>query len=480
MQMRRCLSVHAAIATALAVSVPAVTSAQTAPLSQHEVPVALASGPIVNQGNHDRVLWADMVHVPDASWLRLKFTEATLGITEDATSRSYLRLTSMADGAVQYLDAISIEQWYHTSAYFNGDAVAIELIGGPGLRNEISISQVIAGEPMTGIESICGDMDDRILSSDPRSARALPVGCTAWTFNDLHHAMISAGHCSDANGIDVVEFNVPLSNGDHSINHPGPEDQYSVDRASVQDQYGLFNGRDWAYFGCHPNSNTGLTPYQAEQAFHRLDLAVPPVDGRTLRITGYGVQEGDFMPEWSQVQKTHTGQLVGRTSRKLEYTPDTTGGNSGSAVEDETTGLVVAIHTNGGCSQFGGSNSGSRLDDLNFRQALRSPRGVCAPFSLQADVLTQGQNTTFSVSGAPADTMITFFYSQRAGLSLNESIGVTLRLANPMSIGQAMSDLNGDATLVALVPDGTAGANIVLQAAGRGRASVPVNASIQP
>lgn len=460
-------------------STPAL-HAQTAPLAQQQVPYTLDSGVLSHDGSEDRVLWADMVHVPDASWLRLAFTRADLGIAPDASARSYLRLTSLADGAVQYLDAISIQEWHHTSAYFNGDAVAIELIGGPGLSNEIRIEHVIAGEPRPGVESICGPTDDRVLSNDARSARALPVGCTAWLFNNLHHTVISAGHCSDGNGIDVIEFNVPLSNGDRSLNHPPPEDQYSVDRSSLQDQWGIFSGRDWAYFGCHPNSNTRLTPYQSQQAFHRIDLTVPPIDGRTLRITGYGVTEGDFMPEWSQVQKTHTGELVGLTTRKLEYTPDTTGGNSGSAVEDETNGLVVAIHTNGGCSSFGGANSGSRLDDSNFRDALRSPRGVCAPFALQVDSLIEGEVATLSVSGAPVDTMITFFYGFGFGLTLNESIGVTLRIANPVSIGQAMSDLNGNASLMAAVPDGTAGVAITVQAAGQGRASSPVRQTIQP
>lgn len=42
-----------------------------------------------------------------------------------------------------------------------------------------------------------------------------------------------------------------------------------------------------------------------------------------------------------------------------EYTQ---GGNSGSPVIHEETGHAIGIHTHGGCSATGGSNTGTRID----------------------------------------------------------------------------------------------------------------------
>jgi V8-like Glu-specific endopeptidase len=50
----------------------------------------------------------------------------------------------------------------------------------------------------------------------------------------------------------------------------------------------------------------------------------------------------------------------------LRYRVDTEGGNSGSPVVDEATGMSISIHTNAGCTSGGGSNSGTS----NFNTAL--------------------------------------------------------------------------------------------------------------
>ena len=39
---------------------------------------------------------------------------------------SLLRLTSLRDGAVQEMNALHVQQWQQTSAYFNGDVVLVD------------------------------------------------------------------------------------------------------------------------------------------------------------------------------------------------------------------------------------------------------------------------------------------------------------------------------------------------------------------
>lgn len=61
--------------------------------------------------------YSEILQIKEAPWLRLKFTDANLG------RDSYLMITSLKDGAWQPLNAHSLAQWRHTSAFFNGDAV---------------------------------------------------------------------------------------------------------------------------------------------------------------------------------------------------------------------------------------------------------------------------------------------------------------------------------------------------------------------
>ena len=97
-------------------------NAQTAPVPKHISPYSLASGVHSIQGPASSAVFSETVRVSNAPWLRLMFTDANLG---DA---SYMVLTSLKDGAVQHLNAETLDQWQNTSAYFNGDAVKVELI----------------------------------------------------------------------------------------------------------------------------------------------------------------------------------------------------------------------------------------------------------------------------------------------------------------------------------------------------------------
>ena len=355
----------------------ATALAQMAPLPHQTVEVNIDSGHLLNRAIARGVVYSTKIQVPNATWIRLTFDEVTLARTPLGGQSTVLRITSLADGATQHHTTQTLGQWNYTSAYFNGDAVQLDLIADPTAgASRVRITQIIVsadgGDVMPA--SICGPTDDRLPSDDPRSGRALPIGCTAWLFNDANNCLLSAGHCSGGN-LQVVQFNVPLSDGGGNLQHPGPEDQYTVDVSSKQSVNGGV-GNDWGYFGCFPNSETGLTPGEAQGAFFTLANTPPPVQGQDIRITGYGVDGSP--PEWNQIQQTHAGPYVTFSGSTVQYQTDTQGGNSGSPVINDENGRAIGIHTHGGCSGGGGQNSGTGSNHAGWQAALADPQGVCA------------------------------------------------------------------------------------------------------
>ena len=346
-------------------------------LNDVTVPVHVDSG-LVSVGADSRgpgVVFTTEISEPGAPWLRLRFDEVLL--SGAGAEASYLVISSHLDGAVQFLRAEHVAQWRNSSAYFNGDTVTIDVVAFPGTGdNRLVMSRFTAGTGDGSFESICGNTDDRLPSDDPRVARILPVICSGWLIDDCNKCMITAGHCQG--GTEVAEFNVPLSNAGGGIIHPQPEDQYAVDPASIQGNGGQGTGNDWAYFGCFPNPNTGLTPGQSQGEVFTLATVQPPVQGQDIRITGFGSTSNQVPPEWNFAQKTHTGPFVTSNGSLVQYQTDTTGGNSGSPVIDESTGEAIGVHTHGGCNGFGG-NSGTGVSHAGWQAALTNPKGVCLP-----------------------------------------------------------------------------------------------------
>ncbi|MEO1007783.1 MAG: GC-type dockerin domain-anchored protein [Planctomycetota bacterium] len=354
----------------------AAASAQPSPLHQYDMPIGIDSGPLALPGlpaDEHQVIYSATVAAPGAVWTRVSFGEVDLA--DDAI----IRITSLEDGFDQHLNATTLRQWRSTSAYFNGDTLLVEVLARPGGGvSRMEISKLVAGDGFGAgaFDSICGPTDDRELSDDPRNARLMPVGCTAWLIDDCAKCFLTAGHCTFS--ATVVQFNVPLSSSSGSTRNPDPEDQYPVDPASMQSNGGLGIGNDWAYFGTFANSETGLTAAEAQGATYILADEAPSSTG-DIRITGYGSTRGTGAPlEWSQVQKTHTGPFVAKSGFGLSYQTDTTGGNSGSPVIDETTGMAIGIHTHAGCSATSGNN-GTAVDRPELQDALENPQGVCCP-----------------------------------------------------------------------------------------------------
>lgn len=383
------------------------------------VAVAHDSGPVTNDEDGERVVASFPVRAPGASWMRLYFEQVELAGDAFAGSAARLRITGHEDGAVQELNAIHVQQWQGSSAYFNGDAVQVEIVApAHSGSSRVRVRAYDAGSAGAADPTICDATDDRAPSGDPRTARLLPVGCTGWLIEDCAHCFLTAGHCTSP--LSVVQFNVPPSDADGSLNHPPPQDQYAVDGSSVQTNGGGSGiGDDWAHFGCYPNADTGLTPFAAQGDAFR--LAAPPLSGTyDVRVTGYGADISP--PESNQAQQTDVGPLVASTlAAEVGYRADTMGGSSGSPVILEDTGEAIGIHTHGGCVTDGGNNWGTAVMHPALQEALANPAGICGAGIVHGTALPKvlAPNTPTAVVadllGTPVPGSVTLHYRYGAG-----------------------------------------------------------------
>ncbi|MFQ5630432.1 MAG: T9SS type A sorting domain-containing protein [bacterium] len=348
------------IALLILLGLPVLLSAQTAEIPFHDEAYNWKSRIHNGDGLRERLAESHTVRAQGAPWLRLYFGNLNLG------PKSHITITSLQDGATQNLNAQTLTEWQNTSAYFNGDAIKIEIYVDTNAQGIfLEVPQVMVGDWVSGQPqplSQCGPTDDRTPSTHPASGRLLSVGCTGWIVsNGLH---ITAGHCSGG-AAQTLQFNVPPSNPDGTLNHPGPQDQYSVDPASKQSVNGGI-GNDWGVFEVFDNSQTGLQPIDAQGASFTVVQDLGPAN---IRITGFGVDNND--PTRNQTQQTHLGPNFGSAGTTMRYQTDTEGGNSGSPVIDDATGNAVGVHTHGGCSVGGGgNNSGTSTFNTAFWNAL--------------------------------------------------------------------------------------------------------------
>jgi V8-like Glu-specific endopeptidase len=420
MRRSQCLRVLALVTL---LSAAATAQVETPPSTF--VPQRIDSGTVANEGARPEVVISFPVVVAGAPWLRLDFEQVELAGDPLAGNGSILRIVSIWDGAVQELNAIQVRQWRQTSAYFNGEALIVEVLAQPGTGdNRVVLRGVTAGllgEPKT----ICGLNDDRVLSQDPRAGRLLPIGCTGWLINDCAKCALTAGHCTS--NIDVLQFNVPLSTATGAIQHPPPSDQYSIDQSSIQTNGGAGVGNDYGYFGTFPNSTTGQTAAQAQGAVFTISVPPPFNGSHQIRITGFGT---DNTPSThNQVQQTHVGPWVTGSGTLVQYATDTTGGNSGSPVIHEQSGLAIGIHTHGGCDPTGGENSGTGLNHPGMQAFLANPQGVCfagglAPGAPMPEVIPPGVATDvfMSTSGTPVAGSPALRYRTSGGTYLSQPL----------------------------------------------------------
>jgi V8-like Glu-specific endopeptidase len=332
---------------------------QTEPLQFYIQTYQLESGYFNGSGDYNddmTEIFIGTVELHNVPWIQLHFSDANLG------QESYIIITSLYDGYWQKLSSVSMSQWNNHSAYFNGSGVEIRLFLAPlDQQVFVNIDEVIVGEwyEPDPFYSICGPTDDRIPSNQPATSRLLTVGCTAWIIPNGKIA--SAGHCL-AGSTTIIEFNVPPSLPNGTIQHPGPEDQYSVNVSTKVFTNGGV-GNDWGVFEVYPNSITNLMPKEAQSAYWTLVQDLGP---DSIRITGYGVDDGTA----NQTQQTHVGPNWGSSGTTMRYRTDTMGGNSGSPVIDALNNVCVGVHTHGGCTSSGGNNSGTSLFHAAFWAAV--------------------------------------------------------------------------------------------------------------
>ena len=134
----------------------------------------------------------------------------------------------------------------------------------------------------------------------------------------------------------ILQFNVPASQANGTINNPLPQDQYAIIAGSVDfADDGWEVGQDWAVFDVSPNPNTGRLPVHAQGAFFRTSRDTIPSG---VHITGYGL-DGPA-PNFrappprnadNQTQQTHTGPQAGtgRYWQRLRCPLGIQGGHSG-------------------------------------------------------------------------------------------------------------------------------------------------------
>ncbi|MDY8137939.1 trypsin-like peptidase domain-containing protein [Aquimarina sp. 2201CG5-10] len=336
---------------------PVMTTAQTNELKRHYEPYNIQLQSESNQKSNTPEIINHTITKEGAIWLRLFFKDVNLG------ANSTLTITSALDGATQVLTSTTIKTWRNTSAYFNGNKIKVTLSIAPGERSVgLNISEIGVGDPVPAGRTICGSSDDRIDSTDNAIGRIVPNGCTGWIITNGR--LVTAGHCVSARA-EILEFNVPKSNPDRTIVHPGPEDQYPIQQGDFVTPYtsSPSQANDWAVFTVNANTQTGLTPIQAQGKSFNVVQTAP---GGTIRITGFGTDDGID----NQTQQTNSGPLSSVDNTFVRYRADTTGGNSGSPIIDEATGNAIGVHAYGGCTSGGGSNSGERATIPAFWDAM--------------------------------------------------------------------------------------------------------------
>ncbi|AXT58996.1 T9SS C-terminal target domain-containing protein [Aquimarina sp. AD10] len=334
---------------------PLLNWGQTGGLPQHIKASSLTLRAGDNIGKSSAQVITKTISEKDAIWLRLFFKDVNLGVN------STLTITSKLDGAKQILTTANIKDWKNSSAYFNGDSVILELSIAPGeTAIGLDVMELAVGDPSLQIKSQCGSVDDRVDSNDAAIGRIVPIGCTGWIITN--GKLVTAGHCVSSRA-EIIEFNVPKSNPDRTIVHPGPEDQYPIGNFVTPYTNQPSQANDWAVFTASANSLTGQTPIQAQGKSFNVVQSAP---GNNITITGFGTDTGID----NQTQQIHTGPLSSVTNTFVRYRTDTTGGNSGSPIIDTATGNAIGVHAYGGCTGSGGSNSGERATIPAFWDAM--------------------------------------------------------------------------------------------------------------
>lgn len=416
----------------------------------------LSTGVLGNGTNDFEIVFVDVINVPESAWQRVYFDKVAL------EGESFVRLTSLLDNEVQELDAATMNMWGNTSAYFNGDTLAIELVAAPQTtNNQVSVDVVAVQFPVPGHDFDCGICftDTRVPSFMNHHGRLLPSGCSATIYSE-RSCMVTAGHCMAGNL--VMEFNVPESRSNCAIQHPPVADQFPVvDLDGVNGGV----GNDWAV-GVMGTNNLGETPYERYGLFRPIADS-PANNGDTADVWGYGI---DNECTRNQIQQHHSGPIDGRTSSYYDYTIHTTFGNSGSGLIKDGEVVGVVTHCRSNCP-----NVATRIDLPAFVAAREA---LCPSSCLDIDVinLVGGENCAFRLYRGEDGQRGVIMYSQSAGSWDFEGSGYCVSFdieipgGNPTSriVGQGTFQNGGTLAFSRLIPGGLSGEDFRFQGAMAG------------
>lgn len=398
----------------------ALTGAQAE--TRRIIPASLSSGTMSNPTDEAQTRLIGKLTVPGATRVRVPLAQAALGLA------SRVRFTSVADGQSQTLDAAQLEMWARTSALFNGDTVRVEVIVAPGDSGvAVQVEQMFTysheADPASANNNCCGGgvertlcgPDNRVASNDNRVGR-LTGGCTGWLISN--GGVLTAGHCPLGGG-SIFEVNIPASLPNGANVASAVQDQFPIIAGSMTVVNGGV-GNDWQVFRI--GQNNLLQTAHVLHGFFRMTPAVPAA-GSFARVTGCGIDNtpvgsqpgvcGNFdsagmcthfgLNAQNQTLQTSTGGFSGLAGSRLLYSVDTEPANSGSPVIWEATGFTIGIHTAGGCTASGGSNSGTSFGLAPLGNAIALVPG---PNTRYLDRVRAPDNVEDGTIFQPHDTLV--------------------------------------------------------------------------
>lgn len=410
---------------------------------------SLDSGVVANLSDEFQVVFTDLVQVNDSAWLRLYFSDINL------ENGSYIRITSVKDGETQELTAKDLALWSYTSGYFNGDAVFFDIIAAPNtFNNRVKLDHVTVEYPKQDPAELCGicGTDERYQSYEDFAGRQMPVGCTATIWNE-NGCMVSAGHCAGSG--QVVEFNVPNSNSNCTLNHPPIADQFPITNYKYRNG-GV--GADWEVIVSGDN-NLGENAYQHMGALKRI-ASTPANTNDPIDVWGYAIDNDCTL---TQVQQhSPNGKVTYRSSTHYEYNADITFGNSGSSIIHANEIIGIVTHCSYGCPNYG-----TRVDNSDFAAARDDlcPGGA-ADLTVYAPVPgLAGQNNSINVAGCtPYETSWVVWGRISGSTGVPGCPGVNVGINNPKIAGSDVANGSGDAVVSSFVPNAAHGVSVIIQA----------------
>jgi hypothetical protein len=290
-------------------------------------------------------------------WMRLIFGDCFL------SGQSFIRISSVKDGAHQELDNERLSTWHNTSMYFNGDAVDVELHLVPGdLNSFFTVKEVMVPGNSILVGGDCGGAP-RYSSNIGAVGRIGPNGGTA--FIALNGLYVTAWHVLHNETAPVLMFKIQDNGG----NPTDQNDQYPVQTATITHGSDINGGaEDWAIFRV-ANNPSGEQPIQRQHNSYGIEQ--PDASNPTLRVIGYGVLYDSASPKWA-TQRYGDGARGSDQYGVLSYRVPGTNGNSGSPVVNTSSGKVWGIFALAGCSSIAGENSGPSMSNSNLWNALNA------------------------------------------------------------------------------------------------------------